>query len=148
VSLAMNADIRIAAPTARFHPGYARVATSPDGGLTWTLTRAIGYERAMRFLLEQRMVSAPEALELGLVGEVAEGDFEARLVEYGSMLANVAPLAARHTKRMLVRADQPPDPAAHQREEIELALLGLASNDSAEAVRAMLAKEPPSFTGR
>jgi 2-(1,2-epoxy-1,2-dihydrophenyl)acetyl-CoA isomerase len=32
VSLAMNADIRIAAPTARFHPGYARVGTSPDGG--------------------------------------------------------------------------------------------------------------------
>jgi 2-(1,2-epoxy-1,2-dihydrophenyl)acetyl-CoA isomerase len=31
LSLAMNADIRIAAPSARFHPGYARVATSPDG---------------------------------------------------------------------------------------------------------------------
>ena len=44
LSLAMNADIRIAAPSARFHPGYARVATSPDGGLTWTLTRAVGYD--------------------------------------------------------------------------------------------------------
>ena len=148
VSLAMNADIRIAAPSARFHPGYARVATSPDGGLTWTLTRALGYERALRFLLEQRMVSASEAFALGLVSEVAEGDFEARMLEYGTTLANVAPLAARQTKRMLVRADQPPDLAAHLDEEIALALRGLASEDSAEAVRAMVAKEPPRFTGR
>jgi 2-(1,2-epoxy-1,2-dihydrophenyl)acetyl-CoA isomerase len=148
VSLAMNADIRIAAPTARFHPGYARVATSPDGGLTWTLTRALGYERSLRFLLEQRMVSASEALALGLVSEVAEGDFDARLLEYGTTLANVAPIAARQTKRMLVRADQPPDLATHLDEEIALALRGLASEDSAEAVRAMVAKEPPRFTGR
>jgi 2-(1,2-epoxy-1,2-dihydrophenyl)acetyl-CoA isomerase len=148
MSLAMNADIRIAAPTARFHPGYARVATSPDGGLTWTLTRAVGYERALRFLLEQRMVSAPEALALGLVSEVAETDFPGRLLEYGTMLANVAPLAARQTKRMLVRADQPPDLAAHLAQEIELARHGLASDDSAEAVRAMIAKEQPRFTGR
>jgi 2-(1,2-epoxy-1,2-dihydrophenyl)acetyl-CoA isomerase len=147
LSLAMNADIRIAAPTARFHPGYARVATSPDGGLTWTLARAVGYERALRFLLEQRMVSASEALAYGLVSEVAAGDFESRLIEYGTLLAGVAPLAARQTKRLLVRVDEPPDLAAHLRSEIELALHGLASSDSAEAVRAMLAKEPPEFTG-
>ena len=56
VSLAMAADVRIAAPSARFHPGYARVGTSPDGGGTWTVTQALGYEGAMRFFLEQRMV--------------------------------------------------------------------------------------------
>jgi enoyl-CoA hydratase/carnithine racemase len=149
LSLAMNADIRIAAPSARFHPGYARVATSPDGGLTWTLTRALGYERALRFLLEQRMVAADEALALGLVSEVVTSDdaFEARFLEYGLMLASVAPLAARQTKRLLVRVDQPPDLAAHLQDEIALALHGLASRDSAEAVRAMFAKERPEFTG-
>ena len=149
LSLAMNADIRIAAPSARFHPGYARVATSPDGGLTWTLTRAVGYERAMRFLLEQRMLSATEGLALGLVSEVADSDeaFEARFLEYGTMLANVAPIAARQTKRMLVQIDQPPDLPAHLDREIELALHGLASRDSAEAIRAMYAKERPEFTG-
>ena len=149
LSLAMNADIRIAAPSARFHPGYARVATSPDGGLTWTLTRAVGYERAMRFLLEQRMLSATEGLALGLVSEVTDSDegFEARILEYGSMLASVAPIAARQTKRMLVQIDKPPDLDAHLDREIELALHGLASRDSAEAIRAMYAKERPDFTG-
>jgi enoyl-CoA hydratase/carnithine racemase len=150
LSLAMNADIRIAAASARFHPGYARVATSPDGGLTWTLTRAVGYERAMRFLLEQRMLSAPEAHALGLVSEITETDdkFEQRFLDYGQMLASVAPLAARQTKRLLVRVDQPLDLATHLDDEIDLALQGLASHDSKEAVRAIVSKERPEFTGR
>ena len=150
LSLAMNADIRIAAPSARFHPGYARVGTSPDGGLTWTLTHAVGYERTMRFLLEQRMVSAGEALALGLVGEVTEtdGDFERRFIEYGQMLAEVAPIAARQTKRLVVRIDRPPHLAAHLNDEIDLALHGLASDDSKESIRAMASHERPEFTGR
>src|SRR6185295_12966556 len=74
VSLAMAGDIRLAAPSARFHPGYARVGASPDGGLTWTLPEAIGYERAMRFFLENRMVPASEALAIGMGGEVTETD--------------------------------------------------------------------------
>jgi 2-(1,2-epoxy-1,2-dihydrophenyl)acetyl-CoA isomerase len=44
VSLAMSGDIRLASPSARFHPGYARVGASPDGGLTWTLPEAVGVE--------------------------------------------------------------------------------------------------------
>src|SRR3954468_18980956 len=37
LSLALAADIRVAADTARLHPGYLRAGTSPDGGLTWSL---------------------------------------------------------------------------------------------------------------
>jgi enoyl-CoA hydratase/carnithine racemase len=63
----------------------------------------------MRFMLEQRMVPASEALELGLVSEVVERDedLEVRLLEYGTMLARVAPIAARQTKHLMVLADQP-----------------------------------------
>jgi 2-(1,2-epoxy-1,2-dihydrophenyl)acetyl-CoA isomerase len=150
VSLAMNADIRIAAQSARFHPGYTRIGLSPDLGLTWTLPRAIGYERAMRFMLEQRMVPASEALELGLVSEVVERDedLEKRLLEYGTMLASVAPIAARQTKHLMVRADQPADLVAHLDSEIELVMHALRSQDSAEAIRAMQSRENPEFTGR
>lgn len=149
VSLALAADIRIASPSARFHPGYARVATSPDGGATWTVTQALGYERAMRFFLESRMVDAPEALRIGLVGEVTATDdeFEERFLDYGRQLARVAPIAARQTKQMIGRLATPPDLPAHLREEIRLALRGLASDDSAEAIRAMGARDEPRFTG-
>lgn len=150
VSLAMCADIRIAAPSARFLPGYARVGTSPDGGLTWTLTEAVGYERAMRFFLEQRTVSAPEALAMGMVGEVTETDedFEQRFLDYGQVLAGVAPIAARQTKRLVGRMARPAELGAHLTEEIRLALYGFTTADSREAVRALGAREKPTFTGR
>ena len=150
VSLAMAADIRIAAPSARFHPGYARVATSPDGGATVTVSEALGYERAMRFFLESRWVPAEEARAIGLVGEVTDTDdeFEERFLAYGRMLAEVAPMAAQQTKRLLSRVMTPDNFAAHLDEEIRLALQGLASEDSREGVRAMMAKEKPHFQGR
>lgn len=150
LSLAMCADLRIASPGARFHPGYARVGTSPDGGLTWTLTQAVGYERALRFLLEQRMVDAAEAQAIGLVGEVTrEGeDFEDRFIEYGRMLAGVAPIAARQTKRMLMQAVLTSDLEAHLREEVACAIRGLGTEDSREAIRAMLERDRPVFRGR
>src|SRR6478609_7445239 len=150
VSLAMCADIRIAAPSARFHPGYARVGASPDGGLTWTLPEAIGRERAMRFFLESRMVSASEARELGMVGEVTDSDdaFAARFLEYGRMLAGVAPIAARQTKRLVGAVTRPPELQAHLTEEIRLTLQAFTTDDSKEAVRAMAAREQPTFTGR
>ena len=150
VSLAMAADMRIAAPSARFHPGYARVGTSPDGGATWTVTQALGYERAMRFFLEQRMVHADEAMRIGLIGEVADSDdaFEERFLAYGQLLAGVAPLASRQTKRLVGRVSRPSDLPAHLREEIRWALHGLASEDSREAIRAMTAGDQPLFRGR
>jgi enoyl-CoA hydratase/carnithine racemase len=146
----MAADIRIAAPSARFHPGYARVATSPDGGATVTISQVLGYEGAMRFFLEQRMVSATEARDIGLVGEVTESDaeFEDRFLAYGRMLAGIAPIAAQQTKRLVSRVTTPADFRDHLGEEIRLALRGLSSEDSREAVRAMMKKETPHFQGR
>jgi 2-(1,2-epoxy-1,2-dihydrophenyl)acetyl-CoA isomerase len=150
VSLAMAGDIRLAAPSARFHPGYARVGASPDGGITWTLPEAVGYERSMRFFLENRMVPAAEALAIGMVGEVADTDdaFEARFLEYGQLLAGVAPIAARQTKRLVGRITRPPELQAHLGAEFRLTLEAFTSADSKEAVRAMAAREQPKFTGR
>jgi 2-(1,2-epoxy-1,2-dihydrophenyl)acetyl-CoA isomerase len=150
VSLAMAADIRIAAPSARFHPGYARVATSPDGGATVTISQALGYEGAMRFFLEQRAVSAAEARDIGLVGEVTESDaaFEDRFLAYGRMLAGIAPIAAQQTKRLVSRVTTPAGFREHLDDEVRLALHGLATEDSAEAIRAMTTKGLPDFKGR
>jgi 2-(1,2-epoxy-1,2-dihydrophenyl)acetyl-CoA isomerase len=150
VSLAMAGDIRVAAPSARFHPGYARLGTSPDGGLTWTLPEAVGYERAMRFFFENRMVPAAEALAIGMVGEVTDTDdgFEARFVEYGRLLAGVAPIAARQTKRLVGRVTRPPELQSHLGAEYRLTLGAFTTADSQEAVRALAARDQPTFTGR
>jgi 2-(1,2-epoxy-1,2-dihydrophenyl)acetyl-CoA isomerase len=149
LSLALCADMRVASSAARFHPGYARAGSSPDCGLSWTLPEAIGRERAMRFLLEPRMHAADEALALGLVGEVVPADgFEEAFRAYCHKIAEVAPLAARQTKRLVTRAGLLADLEAHLRDELELARRALSSEDGREAVRAIFEKRKPEFTGR
>jgi 2-(1,2-epoxy-1,2-dihydrophenyl)acetyl-CoA isomerase len=149
LSLAMAADIRIAADTARLHPGYVRAGTSPDGGLTWSLPTLVGHENAMRFLLESRFVDAEEALRRGLVSEVVPADqLDARLLEYCGMVAAQAPLAVRRTKHLVARTPLVDDVDGRMADEIRSALAGLSSEDGQEAVRAIIEKRTPEFRGR
>jgi 2-(1,2-epoxy-1,2-dihydrophenyl)acetyl-CoA isomerase len=149
LSLALCADMRVASSKARFHPGYARAGSSPDCGLSWTLPQAIGHERAMRFLLDPQMIDADAALALGLVGEVVPAErFEEAFVAYCRKIAEVAPLAARQTKRLVTRAGLIEDLEGHLRDELKLAARALSSEDGREAVKAIFQKRKPEFTGR
>ncbi len=148
LSLAMAADIRIAAESVRLIAGYPRIGGSPDGGLSWTLSQAIGYEQAMRFLLENRTVGAEEALRLGFVGEVAPDDsFQARFEEYCQSLTNLSPITARLTKRVVRRANALADQEAHFRYELQSIRRSFASEDGQEARQAFMEKRPPVFKG-
>jgi enoyl-CoA hydratase/carnithine racemase len=149
LSLAMAADIRIAADSARLHPGYLRAGTSPDGGLTWTLPTLVGHETALRFLLESRFVDADEALHRGLVPEVVPADqLDWRLLEFCRTVAAQAPLAVRRTKRLVARTPLINDVDARMTDEIRNALAGLNSEDGQEAVQAIIEKRAPEFRGR
>ena len=149
LSLALAADIRIAADTARLHPGYLRAGTSPDGGLTWSLPTLVGHERAMRFLLESRFVGADEALRLGLVSEVVPADqLEGRLLEFCAAVAAQAPLGVRRTKRLVARTPLVAEIEARMVDEVRNAVAGLDSEDGQEAVRAIIEKRAPRFRGR
>jgi enoyl-CoA hydratase/carnithine racemase len=148
LSLAMAADMRIAARSCRLVAGYPRIGASPDGGLTWTLPQAIGYEQAMRFLLENRTVDADEALALGFVGEVVDDDrLEARLAEYCAFLAERAPISSRLTKRGVARATEI-DLEGHLRYELANIRRAFATEDAKEARQAFFEKRTPTFRGR
>ena len=149
LALAMLADMRLASSAARFHPGYARIGTSPDCGLTWTLPEAIGRERAMRFFLEPEMHDAEAGLALGLVGEVVDADgFDQAFVAYCEKIAEIAPLAATQTKRLVTQIGLLDDLESHLRDELRYAARGLRSEDGREARRAMRQKRKPVFSGR
>jgi 2-(1,2-epoxy-1,2-dihydrophenyl)acetyl-CoA isomerase len=148
LSLAMAADMRIAARRCRLVAGYPRIGGSPDGGLTWTLPQAIGYEQAMRFLLENRTVDADEARRLGFVGEVVDDDrLEPRLAEYCALLAERSPIASRLTKRTLARATAI-DLEDHLRYELACIRRAFGTEDAREARQAFFEKRTPIFKGR
>ncbi|MBI2724344.1 MAG: enoyl-CoA hydratase/isomerase family protein [Chloroflexi bacterium] len=148
LSLAMACDMRIGAESMRLIAGYPRIGGSPDGGLTWTLPQAIGYEQAMRFLLENRTVDAAEALRLGFVGEVVpDAQFAARLAEYAAFLAERSPIASRLTKRGITRATRI-DLEAHVRYELENIRRAFSTQDAAEARTAFFEKRAPVFHGK
>jgi 2-(1,2-epoxy-1,2-dihydrophenyl)acetyl-CoA isomerase len=103
LSLAMATDIRIMSEDARLLAGYSRIGASPDGGLSITLSQAMDYEPAMRFLLENRTVPVDEALRIGMV---AADQFEARFHEYLQSLTKLSPLTGRATKRVVREATE------------------------------------------
>ncbi|MDP6823920.1 MAG: enoyl-CoA hydratase-related protein [Dehalococcoidia bacterium] len=148
MALAMACDMRIAAESAWLFPGYSRIGGSPDGGLSWTLPQVIGYEKAMRFLLENKRVDADEALALELIGEVVPDDqFQARFAEYCHSLTTISPIAARLTKRV-VREATKIDIEAQVRYELQTIGTAFASEDGQESRRAFLERRTPEIKGR
>jgi 2-(1,2-epoxy-1,2-dihydrophenyl)acetyl-CoA isomerase len=144
----MACDMRVGAASMRFIAGYPRIGASPDGGLTWTLPQAIGYEQAMRFLLENRTVDAQEALRLGFVGEIVSDDrFHARLAEYCAFLAERSPIASRLTKRGITRATSI-DLEPQLRFELANIQRAFQTRDAEEARKAFFEKRQPTFEGR
>ncbi len=148
LSLAMACDVRLMARSARLIAGYPRIGASPDGGLTWTLPQAMGYEQAMRFLLENRTVEAEEAFRLGMVGEIVEAErFPSRLAEYCAFLAERSPITTRLTKRGVGRATGI-DLEGQLRFELANIRKAFASKDAQEARKAFFERRTPVFEGR
>ena len=148
LSLAMAADIRIGAESLRLIAGYPRIGGSPDGGLSWTLAQAIGYEQSMRFLLENRTVDGAEALELGMIGELVPDErFGSRFAEYCQQLTQLSPITGRLTKRVVRRATRI-DLESQARYELQNIQKAFGSEDGREARTAFMEKRDPQFKGR
>ncbi len=74
LSLALACDFRIASEDARLGSATLRFGLLPDEGGHFLLVQALGLPRALDFMLRKRIVTAAEALELGLVHEVVPND--------------------------------------------------------------------------
>jgi 2-(1,2-epoxy-1,2-dihydrophenyl)acetyl-CoA isomerase len=148
MSLALAADLVVAAEGVRFVPAFAKIGLVLDSGLARTLVRAVGRHRAFEILLGERHVHAEEAHELGLVAAVVPPDM---LVETSRALARrLASGPTRGiglTKRLLNAAE---DATLGEALGAEAALQELAgrTDDHAEGVAAFTEKRDPDFTGR
>jgi 2-(1,2-epoxy-1,2-dihydrophenyl)acetyl-CoA isomerase len=149
LGLAMATDVRLIASSARLMAGYTRIGGSPDAGLTVTLPQAMGYEKAMRFMMENRTVTGAEAIAWGMAGEVVDdAGFEARLADYCQELCAWSPITLRLLKRGIVRSTESVELESQLRYEVSNIRRAFGSEDGQEARRAFLEKRKPVFQGR
>jgi len=149
LGLAMATDVRLVARSARLMAGYTRIGGSPDAGLTITLPQAMGYEPAMRFMMENRTVLGEEAVALGMAGEVVDdAAFEGRLAEYCQGLCDWSPITLRLLKRGMAKWAETSDLEQQLRYEVSNIRRAFGSEDGQEARRAFLEKRKPVFQGR
>lgn len=105
--LALGCDMIVAADTARFGQPEVTIGVIPGAGGTQRLTRAVGKALAMEIVLNNRTLTAAEALAHGVVNQVhpPEAYLEAAL-KLGNELAGRAPLAVQIGKEMVRHAQE------------------------------------------
>ena len=104
-SLALSCDFRLAAAGARMGSATLRFGLLPDEGGQYLLVQLLGVARTMDFLMRKRIVTAEEALELGLVHDVVPGDqLEAAALELAGELAAGPQVSMRLLKRSIYNA--------------------------------------------
>jgi 2-(1,2-epoxy-1,2-dihydrophenyl)acetyl-CoA isomerase len=148
VSLALAADLVVAAEGARFVPAFNRIGLVPDSGLTRTLVRALGRHRAFEILMGERQLEAVEAQQLGLVvAVVPAGRLTDTSHELARRLADGPTLGIGLTKRLVNTTE---DASLGESLAAEAALQELAgrSEDHTEGVAAFGEKREPRFSGR
>lgn len=105
LSLALACDFRIAASTARLGSATLRFGLLPDEGGQFLLVQLIGVPKTIDFLMRSRIVSADEALALGLVHEVTPPEqLMDRTMALARELANGPQVAMRFLKRSVYNA--------------------------------------------
>lgn len=146
--LALACDLIVASETARFGLPEVTIGVIPGAGGTQRLTRALGKYLAMEVILNNRVLTAAEAAQHGLVNRVtpAESWLEEAL-KLADELAGRAPLAVRAAKRMVL--------AAHERslseglaEEREAFYALFDTLDQKEGMAAFLEKRKPEWKGK
>jgi 2-(1,2-epoxy-1,2-dihydrophenyl)acetyl-CoA isomerase len=147
-SLALAADIVIAARSAYFLQAFVNVGLIPDAGATWLLPRLAGRARAMEMMMLGERISAEKALEWGLIARVVD---DAYIASEAALLATrlaQGPTRAFGLIRKLVRnAEQLSLSEALAAERVAQRTAG-ETEDFKAAVSAFLAKAQPRFEGR
>ncbi len=148
MSLMCACDLVIAAESARFTMAYTRIGLSPDGSSTYFLPRLVGMRRALELTLTNRVLSAAEALEWGLVTRVVPD--AAVLDEAQALAAQFAAGATRAlgTAKRLLYAGWSETLETQMAHELQGIALTAGTTDAREGIGAFLAKRSPTFTGQ
>lgn len=147
ISLAAMVDFAVAAQSARFVSAYTQAGLTPDGSCTYFLPRLMGLRRTMEFMLTNRVLGAPEALEWGLVNQVVpDAELRARVTELARTLASGATGAFGGVKRLLHNSFSE---TLESQMEMETRIIAerARTRDGREGIESFVQKRDPLFSG-
>ena len=148
LGLALVADFRITCAEARFSANFNRLGFHPGFGLTTTLPRLVGPQKAALLFYTGRRIGGAEAVEIGLADQlVAEGEVRAVARGLAVEIAQSAPLSTQSTRETLRRGLADAIEAATERELVEQEWQRKTA-DFREGVKAMAERRLPDFRGR
>ena len=148
LGLAVMADFRVASPESRFTANFNRLGFHPGFGLSITLPRLIGQQKAALLFYTGRRIDGIEAEKIGLVDVLAPAEgLRQAAVDLAREIAVSAPIAVASTRRTLRRglADAVAAITDHELEEQQL---HFQTHDFKEGVAAMSERRAPAFQGR
>jgi enoyl-CoA hydratase len=146
--LALSCTIRIASKNARLGQPEVKLGIIPGYGGSQRLARLCGKGIAHELILSGEMISAEEALRIGLVNHVVEQtDLISTAESIAKKIAANAPLAVKFAMEAVERGMEMPE---QEGLFLEATLFGLccATEDMREGTRAFVEKRPAQFKGQ
>jgi 2-(1,2-epoxy-1,2-dihydrophenyl)acetyl-CoA isomerase len=148
LSLALAADLAIAAEGTRFNLAYVNIGASCDAGASWSLPRIVGLRKALEIALLGETFTAEDALGLGLVNRVVPVDaLEHETQKLARRIAAGPPIAVSRIKR-LMRDSFARDLPSQLDAERDAFRECVVTSDFGEGLEAFFGKRPAQFVGR
>lgn len=147
-SLALAADLTLAAESAYFLQPFVNIGLVPDTGATWMLPRLVGKARAMEMMMLGEKISARKAEDWGLIHRCVPHDsLMPEALALAERLSNGPTVALGLARRAILESMASTLPDALAR-EAEAQRIAADTQDACEGVRAFGEKRRPEFTGR
>jgi len=148
MSIAIACDIVVAAETTRFMVAYTRAGLVPDGSSTYFLPRIVGLKRALELTLTNRMFSAQEALQWGLITRVVpDNELLAQARAIAVQLA-AGPTRAYGISKRLLHSGWMETLETQMENESQAIANSARTLDAREGITAFLEKRPPKYKGK
>ena len=146
--LAVTADFRVACPEARFTSNFVKLGFHPGFGLTHTLPKVIGQQKANLLFLTGRRIDGETAYEWGLADILTDqANLRAEAVRLAEEIAENAPLAVQSVRATMRQGLSEAVKSATDWENLEQGRLQ-QTEDHKEGVRAVAERRPGNFVGR
>jgi enoyl-CoA hydratase/carnithine racemase len=146
--LALMPDFRVVCPEARFTANFVKLGFHPGFGLTWTLPRLVGQQRAALMFMTGRRIDGTTAHQWGMADVLTEqSNVRDAAVALAAEIAENAPLAVMSVRATLRGGTAEAVRAQTDHEFIEQFRLQ-QTEDHREGVRAVAERRPGNFQGR